>query len=123
VHAFHSAGAAWTDAGILAASPNGNGGYGIGLAASADGGRAVVGDYGPSQNHGTAFLFAAAGGTWSVSRQLINPVPADYDGYGSAVAVSSDASVIAVAVPLRDDPGAVVIFDAAHTGPPQAVNC
>ena len=123
VHAFHFSGGGWTDAGVLSASANGNGGFGIGLALSADGGRAVVGDYGPSQTRGSAFLFAAGSGTWSVSRQLVNPVPADYDGYGSAVALSSDASVIAVAVPLRNNPGAVAIFDARHVGPPQTVHC
>jgi hypothetical protein len=123
VHAFRLSGGGWTAAGVLSASATGNGGYGIGLALSADGGHAVVGDYGPSQLRGSAYLFTGGSATWSVSRQLVNPVPADYDGYGSAVALSSDASVVAVAVPLRDNPGAVAIFDARYTGRPQTVPC
>jgi hypothetical protein len=123
VYAFRQAGSTWTEQGTLPNPGAANGGYGDAIALSADGTRAAVGEYGPQFSQGTAYVFGAGGGSWSMQRHLSSPRPSANDLYGYALALNGDGSVAAVGAAALGGTGAVVIFDTTRPQSPQTLHC
>ena len=75
-------------------------GFGFSVALSGDGTSAVVGAWektiGGHTHAGAAYVFTRSGRTWTQQQELTAADAADSDGFGSAVALSSDGSTILV---------------------------
>ena len=97
--------------------------YGTALALSANGSRALIGDVGGATPEGLAYLVDSAGGSWSTQQELKNPLPAQNDSYGLAVALDGDGAVAAVGANGVNNTGAVVMFDGSTPNPPLTVHC
>ncbi|MDQ3295877.1 MAG: FG-GAP repeat protein, partial [Myxococcota bacterium] len=75
--------------------------FGSALALSADGSTLVVGAP-HADGVGAAYVFAWDGATYVAEATLTAPVSDVDDGFGAAVAISADGSVIAVGAPFED---------------------
>ncbi len=121
VYVFVRSGGAWSFQQKLTAS---DGRYvdefGYAVALSGDGGMLVVGARradvaSADDDRGAAYVFVRSGSTWSEWQKLTATGGLDYDYLGSAVAMSSDGSTIAVGADFHNvgasgDQGAVFVF-------------
>ena len=74
-------------------------------AMSANGDYAVVGAPGRNNGQGAAYVFARSGATWAQEAMLTLAQPHPYEGFGWAVAMSSDGSTILVSAPFHSSRG------------------
>lgn len=105
--------------------------FGYSVALSADGNTALIGaDYaavGSAVQQGIAMIFRRSGVTWTPQQTIIQPNGAANYGFGSAVALSSDADTAVIGARLDqvgtgNSPGSITIFTTASIpGNPQNV--
>lgn len=124
VYVFVRAGASWEQQAYLKPGISSSGNFGLGLAISGDGSTIVVGQpFAPTR--GLAYVFERTGTTWQLSQQIEPDAPQDNAFFGSAVAISADASTIAVgaydetlgvSAPSQTFAGAVHVFERAPSG-------
>ena len=104
---FLRTGTSWAEEATLVAS-NGaaNSGFGLSVALSADGSRALVGaprDDTPVAAHsGSARVFLRTGTSWAEETKLFSATGTADDGFGHSVTLSSDGSRALVGVPGSD---------------------
>lgn len=118
-YVFARAAGGWSHAATLEnPEPDGNDRYGNAVAISADGSTALVGalldESGGGEFVGEAYVFTRTDGTWTPLR-LGNPEPDADDEFGSAVALSADASTALVGAP-NDDRLAFAITGGPNAG-------
>ncbi len=122
----------WHGALLESTTPGFNARFGDALASSRDGNTLVIGA--PGDSHagalaGSAFVFERTGETWRQSAELISPASEEFAQFGAAVAIDSEASLIAVAAPAQsnssepfantgDTSGSVTIYRQADTNGP-----
>jgi hypothetical protein len=104
---FLRVGSTWTEEATLA-DPDGNvdDRFGVSVALSADGSRALVGEYwrdaGDAQNMGTAHVFARHGTVWVEEATLLAADGAPMDLFGVAVSLDGDGTRALVGASGRD---------------------
>ena len=74
-------------------------------AMSANGDYAVVGAPGRNDGQGAAYVFARSGDKWAQEAMLTLAQPHPYEGFGWAVAMSSDGSTILASAPFHSSRG------------------
>ncbi len=109
---FVRSGSTWTQEATLLAPDGAETDYfGISVALTADGSRALVGAYfddtAGGTNAGTARVFVRAGSTWTEEATLLAPDGAANDLFGISVALAADGSRALVGVPYDDTAGGV----------------
>lgn len=97
VYVFARAGVVWNETQQLAAADGADFEV-FGNALAVDGSTAVIGEFdatvGGNDNQGAAYVFTAAGGTWSQAAKLTADDGVDGDQFGSAVAISGDGVLV-----------------------------
>jgi hypothetical protein len=115
---------------LVASDGAANDDVGISLAASADGTTLVSGAptasiAAPDDGRGAVYVFSKPSGPWAGGTEvakLTSSDAADYDNFGTAIAISGDGSTIAVGVPAaggstpNDGQGAVYVFSRPQNG-------
>jgi hypothetical protein len=92
-YVFTRSGGAWSQQAALTAADGAAGDY-FGWSVALSGATAVVGADGSNTFTGAAYVFTGPGGTWSQQAELTDPGGAEYDYFGSSVAVSGAAAVV-----------------------------
>jgi trimeric autotransporter adhesin len=87
-------------------------GFGESLAISADGSTIAVGASHQQFQPGTVYIFVRANGQW-LQEALLTPADPSVRGFGSAVALSRDGSMVAVGAASA---GSVYVFSKTHAG-------
>ncbi len=119
VHLFERRDATWTLLQkVVAPDAAESDRFGVSAALSTNGSVLLVGAYHDDDvalNGGSAYVFAREGDTWMFQAKLTAPDGADFDEFGSAVALSGDGTRAVVAARLHDgaenDVGAVYVFE------------
>jgi hypothetical protein len=114
-YVFARSGATWNQQAELTASDGApNDYFGPSVTLSEDGGTALVGAAGHNSLTGTAYAFVRSGTTWSQQTELTARDAAQYDGFGTSVALSADGSTALVGAPGRNTAtGATYVFAAS----------
>ena len=60
---------------------------------------------------GAAYVFRRSGATWVQEAYLKSPTPGGFEGFGSALALSANGSIVAVGAQGEDGAGAVHVFE------------
>jgi FG-GAP repeat len=92
-YVFTRSGTTWPQQAGLTA-PDGAAGDYFGWSVAISGTTAVVGADGNDSFTGAAYVFTGLGGTWSEQAELADPGGAEYDYFGSSVAVSGTTAVV-----------------------------
>lgn len=82
-----------------------NGNFGAALSLSADGNTLAVGSYGVNAYRGAVYIYTRLAGEWQHQASLAASDAADYDYFGSEVALTPDGSMLAVGAPNRTEAG------------------
>ncbi len=127
VYVWTRAGESWREqAFIKAAAPDFEDWFAVRIALNGDGNRLLVAapmedsaasgvngrqDDNASVDSGAAYLFARAGGSWAQAAYLKAAKAAEYDEFGSSVALSADGRTIAVGARMESEgQGAAYVF-------------
>lgn len=112
VHVHRRQGNQWVfDVALQGSEAVAGDGFGRSLALSGDGRTLVVGapgDAGPGDirpDDGAVYVFADTSGTWTQTHLLREGNSADSDNFGQSVAISADATVLAIGSPYNDASG------------------
>lgn len=94
---YAGSGGSWTEQAELVAPDNGLDGFGTSVALSDD--AAIVGapyreGHHPGDEEGAAFLFSRSDGTWSAPDTIVPDDPAQYDQFGSSVALTHQTALV-----------------------------
>jgi hypothetical protein len=95
---FTREGSSWTQQGPepTPSDEAGRGHFGAAVALSADGRTAVIGGPADRSHHGAAWVFAHGSAGWSQSVKLTGPGISEGTYFGRSVAISQDASTVAI---------------------------
>ena len=108
-YVFIRSGSTWTQQAELAV--NVGGGFGSAVALSSDGSTALIGASGANSKTGAAYVFGRSGTTWSQRAVLSAWDAVIGDGFGGAVALSSDGSTALIgAYAKNNSAGAAYVF-------------
>jgi len=99
VYVFTSVGGWQQQAYVKAPAPAAYDWFGFSVALSADGNTLAVGAPQYPASNGVAYVFTRSGSTWTFKQQVTGE--ASGDGYGWAIALSDDGSVLAVGAPFE----------------------
>ncbi len=102
---FTCSGSTWTQEGpkLLASDESGRGGFGDGVALSADGGTALIGGPYDNGNVGAAWVFTRSGSSWSQQGSKLTGADAIGEGFfGQSVALSKDDGTALIGGPADD---------------------
>ncbi len=118
VYVFTRSGSTWTQqAKLLASDPAFNDYFGWSVALSSDGNTAAISAYyktGDTTGQGATYIFTRSGSVWTQQAKLLASDPASGDGFGYAVAVSSDGNTAMVGASGKagtyTSQGAVYVF-------------
>ena len=100
-------GSTWTEQQkILASDPATNDNFGFSVALSSDGNTALIGaaneSTSPNSGQGAAYIFTRTAGVWTQGQKFLAPDPADFDQFGSSVAISDDGLTFFIGAPNED---------------------
>ncbi len=119
-YVFQQSGGQWVQQAELTASVRAaNDRFGVAVALSANGTEALIGDFGSAGGRGSAYVFTLSAGQWTQQAVLIPSDAATGDGFGDAVALSTDGSTALIGAAdshysgSTPGPGAAYIFQAS----------
>jgi len=91
-YVFTRSGSSWPEIAELNAPEGTPGEFGYAVAIS--GSTIVVGDWAQNSGQGGAYLFTKSGSSWPSTGSVSDPVPADYEQFGQAVAISGSRVLV-----------------------------
>ncbi len=120
-YVYVRSGTTWMQQAVLTAA-DGRSGDQFGVAVALSGDTALIGADGaalkPGLGQGAAYIFVRSGASWTQQQKLTASDPADFDHFGSAVALSGDTALVGVPHDLVDDhanQGSVYVFARSGT--------
>ena len=115
-YVFERSGSTWTQTAKLEApGSEASSFFGRGVALSADGKTALVGDPGSKGRTGSAWVFVRSGSSWTLQQQLGGAEESGPGAFGRAVALSADGSTALVGG-FRDGAGAGAMWAFERSG-------
>ncbi|MGA2208203.1 MAG: FG-GAP repeat protein [Acidimicrobiales bacterium] len=113
-YVFTRSGSKWSQQAELTASDAASGDH-FGQSVSVSGSTAIVGAPGAATSSGAAYVFQASGASWSQQAELTASDGANYDLFGTAVAVAGTTAVVGAIAGGSSHGGAAYVFSLSGT--------